>query len=340
MQHSLTIEDDNSLLQLRSDNLQNFRKRRYLGDDLCLPLTAFVPEDQRRIRDLYDLLEEGFALFRDMLAAPSEAAIDAAGAFIRRQNVRTLILDAQQFGLDSHEAAPSELLAKTIHDLRGGGLTFLLFNLQIAQTKPTVSPEMIRSLFFLTRDHLKIMRNALLGLDDPKREEDLLPKLHGISFIVEKWQNALLHGGAHEVRLEVDSRFEGCIAECCVEFGALDRILYNLINNAARHAAGEKVVLTIVPLPERDTVDLRFILTNDVSTEDASGLRGRDLAELFKPGVSTTGSGFGMTVAADFVANAYGLSSRDRALREQYLGARLLDQRFAAWFHWPIAPDA
>ncbi len=338
--HSSILEDDNALLQLRSDYLQNFRKRRYLGDDLCLPLTAFVAEDQRRIRELYDLLEEAFGLFRDIPAAPTEEAMAAASEFIRQQDVHALIVNAQKFGLESHEAAPSELLAKTIHDLRGGGLTFLLFNLQIVQSKPVVSPEMVRSLFFLTRDHLKIMRNALLGLDDVKREEDLLPKLHSIDFIVEKWQNALLHGGEHEVRLEVDSRFDGCIAECCVEFGALDRILYNLIDNAARHAAGEKVALTIVPLPEKDTVDLRFILTNEVSAGEVSALSGRDLSELFNPGVSSTGSGFGMTVAADFVANAYGLSKRDRALREQYIGARLLDQRFAAWFHWPIAADA
>lgn len=336
----MRIDDLNSLLQLRSDHLQNFRKRRYLGDDLCLPLSAFVAADQRRIRELYDLLEEAFALFRDLPLDPSAGAIAAASAFIRRQDVRVLIQNAQEFGSESHTAAPSELLAKTIHDLRGGGLTFLLFNLQIAQVKRTVSPEMIRSLFFLTRDHLKIMRNALLGLDDAKREEDLRPKLHGIDFIVEKWQNALLHGGAHEVRLEVDSRFAGSIAECCVEFGALDRILYNLINNAARHATGEKVVLTIVPLPEREAVDLRFILTNAVSAEDATALRGRDLAELFQPGVSSTGSGFGLTVVADFVANAYGLTARDRALHEEYLGARMLDGRFAAWFHWPIAADA
>lgn len=183
------------------------------------------------------------------------------------------------------------------------------------------------------------MRNALLGLDDEKRDEDLLPKLHGINFIVGKWKDALLREEQRQARLEVDSRSDGNISECCVEFGALDRILYNLINNASRHTSFDHVGLTIIPLPETDSVDLRFVVTNEVSESDAAALQGRDLGELFQPGISSTGSGFGMTVAADFVANAYGLGSRDKAVAGEYLGACLSGRQFAAWFHWPIAPD-
>ena len=139
------------------------------------------------------------------------------------------------------------------------------------------------------------------------------------------------------IRLEVDSYFDGNISECCVEFGALDRILYNLINNACRHTAADEIRLLILPLPgERD---LRFVVSNRVSLEDEAQLAARELRDLFQPGISSTGSGFGMTVAADFVTNAYGLGSRKRAVEKSYLGAKLVDHRFTAWFHWPIAAD-
>ena len=55
--------------------------------------------------------------------------------------------------------------------------------------------------------------------------------------------------------------------------------------------------------------------------------------------VSSTGSGFGLTVVADFVAGAFGLRDRAEALRKRYLGANLDGQTFRVWFHWPIASD-
>ena len=35
----------------------------------------------------------------------------------------------------------------------------------------------------------------------------------------------------------VDCRYEGALTECCLESAAIDRIFYNLVNNACRHAA-------------------------------------------------------------------------------------------------------
>lgn len=288
--------------------LPNFRKRRYLGDDLCLPLSQFTPADQERVRRLYQLLEEAFALLKINADFTPEQLAHVSG-FVAAQDVNALIEMVQPFGTESYRARPSELMAKTIHDLRGGGLGLFL------------------------------MRNALLGLDDEKRAADLEPKLHSIGYIVEKWTDAMLGSAERPLRLEIESRFHGNISECCVEFGALDRILYNLINNACRHAASGMIQLFILPLPETNTRDLRFLLINRISTADEERLTERELSDLFRPGVSSTGSGFGMTVAADFVTNAYGLGSRDRALKERYLGAKLVDGHFAAWFHWPIAPD-
>ena len=58
---------------------------------------------------------------------------------------------------------------------------------------------------------------------------------------------------------------------------------------------------------------------------------------LFEPGASSKGSGFGLTVVADFVADAFGLRDRQEALRERYVGAVVDGRTFRVWFHWPMA---
>jgi len=60
---------------------------------------------------------------------------------------------------------------------------------------------------------------------------------------------------------------------------------------------------------------------------------------LFAGGFTTGGSGLGMSICAQFVANAYGLQDTAQALDERYLGASRLDDCFVAWFHWPVAAD-
>lgn len=319
-------------------HLPNYRKRRYLGDDLCLPMTAFSVGDQGRLRRLYDFLQAMFTHLRGCNGDSLEHET-AAREFLARQAISNVLEDGYQLGRESAAADPSELMGKTTHDLRGGALTALLGWLTLAQMRPPDAAG-LRRLFFLTRDHLKIMRNALLGLDDEKRRADLTPQMHGTDLIVEKWRHALLGSDEQRpVRLEIECGYDGPIAECCVEFGALDRVLYNLVNNASRHCASTEVRVFILPEPADDTVEnLRFAVCNQIADVDQQRLEGRDLRTLFEPGVSSTGSGLGMTVVADFVSNAYGIP-REQALGEGYLGAKLWKDYFLVWFHWPISPE-
>jgi hypothetical protein len=60
-----------------------------------------------------------------------------------------------------------------------------------------------------------------------------------------------------------------------------------------------------------------------------------NLGTLFEAGTSTTGSGYGLAIATDFVSHAYGLKNHVQAVEGGYLGATLLEGTFAAWFHWP-----
>ena len=99
---------------------------------------------------------------------------------------------------------------------------------------------------------------------------------------------------------------------------------------------------------------MRFVLSNEVDEADAAYLKaliqsggadsvdkgtGLSLMALFAPKVSSTGSGFGLTVVADFVTSAFGLRDSKEALRERYVGAILDGCTFRAWFHWPMASN-
>ena len=321
--------------------LTNYRKGRYRGDDFCLPLSEFAERDQACILETYAFLQRLLATLKQHGADRSDEALARVQSCLAREDTEALLSGIQRFGVASLDIRPDELMAKTIHDLRGGAMSALLGELQLAMLRPLDGAH-ARRLFFLTRDHLKIMRNALLGLDDAKRQADLVPKMHSVDLIIEKWQHALLRGAQRPARLDVACDYHGNIAECCVEFGALDRVLYNLVNNACRHTASGEVKLLIRSHPDdvAEPDNLCFCVSNPVDARDERTLAARgDLNVLFSPGVSSTGSGYGLTVAVDFVTNAFGLPSRARALDGGYLGAQLVENEFRVWFHWPVVAD-
>ena len=318
------------LLELAPLSLHNRRSKRYHGDNLAISMIAFVESDRAIIVELYEFL-------RDLLNLLNKEGRDEARIMemLRPGKIEPLIDNVRELGTRSYKADPHPLLAKTTHDLRGGGLTPLFGLIEYANLDgPT--PALLTSLFFLTRDHLKIMRNALLGLDDAARTRDLEIKLHSTDLIVEKWDGTLLNSGKGEIRLAVHCPESVDISECCVEFGALDRILYNLLNNACRHTAQGVIDLVLFPVPDKGGGNLRFVLVNALAAADEAHLRNVDLGTLFDAGVSTTGSGYGLSVVAEFVANAFGVGSSDGAVAGKYVGVTLREGKFVIWFHWPI----
>ena len=323
-------------------SLVNHRRLRYHGDDLCVRLDQFAEADRCLIESTYHFLQGIFASLKGYHANAHGASLAQIQSLVDGLDLNERLGEVRRLGLESIQSErASELLGKTVHDLRGGAMSGLLGLLQLARMVP-LDQRKAHQLFFLTRDHLKIMRNALLGLDDAKRQADLLPTMHGVDLLVEKWQDAVLGGEGHRAAIRVDSDYSGNIAECCVEFGALDRVLYNLINNACRHTASGEVRLLIHGQVDgqHEPENLLFCVSNPVEREEQSWLAERgDLRALFRPGVSSTGSGLGLCVVADFVTNAYGLGSHVAALDGGYLGAQLRQGEFRAWFHWPVAAD-
>ena len=261
----------------------------------------------------------------------------------------------REIGLASHTEHSSEEMAKTMHDVRGGALSALLGRLQLLGYLPRTGAQ-LKPLFVLTRDHLKIMRSSIVGLDDPRRNADRTPKAHAMRLMLEKWHESVVgpQWGERSIQMFIDCRYEGPLTECCLESAAVDRIFYNLAANACRYAASDRLEMTVFPLPEPLGECLRFVLSNEVSATDAAHLSSMvqpqeaanlksssplDLPTLFEAEVSSTGSGFGLTVVADLVAGAFGLRDRAEALRGGYVGTVLDGRTFRVWFHWPMAHE-
>lgn len=345
-----------TLLSLAPLVLPNRRRVRYVGDDLHVVMNDLAAGDGEGLRAVYVALNELLDGFADAERTDAERWEHIEQWCARpERGLNTVLTCTQRLGSETFARnGHGEMLAKVLHDLRGGALTALLGYLQLLRRLPRGETQ-LRMIFVLTRDHLKIMRNAVMGLDDPRRESDRTPKSHAVRLILEKWHDSVVgpYPPKHErpVQMSVDSRYDGALTECCLESAAIDRIFYNLAANACRHCvSGGSLEMSIFPLPP-DGQNLRFVLSNPVSDEDAVvlrdlGLPSRDgategiyLDSLFRPAVSSTGSGYGLTVVADFVAGAFGLRDAAEAVAGRYVGVRLDGDIFQVFFHWPAASN-
>ncbi len=243
-----------------------------------------------------------------------------------------------QFGRATASRTGGPDCARLIHDLRGGAFQAFALRLQVFGAFPEVSGGM-QGIFFLLRDHLKIMRNCVGDLDPVRFTADARKKDHAAALLVEKWSIPEFNAASKPVEVVLDCRYEGAICESCLEFSTLDRIIYNLMNNAAQYTADEKVHFGIFPVPPEQPENIRFVVANAISAPHRALLAAtfpESLTDLFQGGFSTGGHGLGTRICADFCAQAYGIDSFDEAKEAGHFGARLLDQFFVVWFHWPI----
>jgi signal transduction histidine kinase len=334
--------DHASLETLAPHQLQNYRDVRYTGDQMSFSLQDFAAADQQRITRLYRVLSELIPILQQQRDHPTEDT-SALQEFIQHTNWLAFIADIRQLGTATYDQHYSDTLSQVVHDIKGGALTALSLYLQLVNMGEGEQDDVAR-MFFLTRDHLKIMRNAVRGIDPEREAWDHAHHDHKISLFVEKWDHVIHRTQDMSAEVLLDCRFEGVISECCLEFSALDRVLYNLINNATRHTADRRVYISLFPLSNGsdEPHDLRFVVYNSLREEQRHTLQDRyddKLGELFRGGFTTGGSGVGLRICADFVNNAYGLREFDAGLQGHYFGARCIDDFFVNWVHWPIAAE-
>lgn len=328
----LTIE---ALCALAPTELRVERDSRYSGTDRSVVLADFGPRDQEIVRAMYDAL---LTIFGKLSQQPQPEDLPMLQAQLEALSWPEVVERVRELGEDSD--ASHMLLRQVIHDVRGGSFVAFAVLIQLLELGLMQSEDMLR-LFFLARDHLKMMRNAVRDLDPERYARDWEQRLHSVRLIAEKWDGVLYSIGSASATISVAPHYLGNISERCLEFAALDRVLYNLINNAVRFAADEQVRLSILTV-DADEHHVRFVVDNAIMPEHRAVLRerfGDELNRVFVDGFTTGGNGLGLQICTGFVANAYGVGA-DQALERGYLGATLLDDaRYVAWFHWPVAAD-
>jgi signal transduction histidine kinase len=312
------------------------RTRRYVGDSVQVPLRTLVPADAAVVQALYDLLGGLFGLIAPRLDG-GLGSVMAVRGFLMATGFAELVKRIDKFGATLDAATTSLELREVYHDVRGGGLPALLMHLDAVAAGEGVAEDLER-IFVLCRDQLKIIRNAIPDLDPEGYARDLAQREHSSELLLAKWANERYRLRDVEVEVTLRCDFDGTVSECCMEFAALDRVIYNLVNNATRFAADGRVELRVFPLNDAMATDLRFVVINRVTQEHGERVQadiGEDLSRIFAGGYTTGGHGLGLRICGDFVSHGYGLPSLQAALDDGYIGARLLGDCFVAWFHWP-----
>jgi signal transduction histidine kinase len=324
---------------LQARPIRSYRSLRYDGSAMDARLHDFPAADQTLLGRTYGALEATFALFRGNETL-DEGLVAQLGQ-LYASTWKPLLPLMRALGESIPQQRRTERLRQIIHDLKGGAFQALMMYLQLIELGVVATDE-LRRIYFLARDQLKIMRNALPDIDPEGTARDAQQRLHAVELIAEKWQQSEHRLEARAATILVDCRYSGAVAERCLEFSALDRVVYNLVNNAVVHSAGGPVLLAITPVPADAPQQLRIAVANAVSAEQRGAVEARfpeGPGQLFQGGFTTGGSGLGMRICADFVCNAYGLDDVSQGLAEGHFGAAFVGDSFVAWVHWPIAAD-
>ena len=299
-------------------------------------LSVFADEDQEVLATVYNSLHELYKALKPHHDCHTDCR-ETLETYVASTGYQNLVPQMSHLGHATAALKAPADVGRLVHDLRGGAFQALAFRLQLFCAN-TQSERRLQDVYFLVRDHLKIMRSCVADLDPVRFQADSMTKNHNVDLLIEKWSQHDFMGAENPVMVELDCQFTGTICESCLEFASLDRIIYNLMNNAARYAADGRVNFYILPVPDESGEDVRFILANRVSEEHRQILRARfhdDLGEIFRGGFTTGGHGVGARICADFCAHAYGIFDFAKARHAGYFGARWAGDYFVTWFHWP-----
>jgi hypothetical protein len=310
---------------------------RYQGQQERVAIDVLAPEDRDRLRRSYSIL---IALHDPLRAVYSDASAcrTILDGFVASDDYCELTDAMSKLGDDTARRLSRDDAQRVVHDLRGGAYQALSFRLEMFAEMPEEATS-LQGVYFLLRDHLKIMRNCVADLDPERFADDASRKDHDVNLLVEKWSQSEFHAVQHPVRVDMRCEYHGTLCESCLEFSSLDRIIYNLMNNAARFAADDRILFCIAGVPTAEPEVVRFVVANKVAEEHLAVLRqkfGDSPGELFRGGFTTGGHGVGIRICADFCGHAFGISDFDEAYRGGYFGARWINDMLAFWFHWPI----
>lgn len=323
---TLSVE---TIVQLAPATLENQRGTRYRAEEQAIELRALSTDDQPVVMAIYAMLRELEGIVGGDAGLDDPAPLHA---FVATHDPGALVHRIRRLGA-THQADAH--VAEAIHDIRGGALTALFVHLMRFGRAPYRS-DLARSLFIAARDHMKMMRNVVVDLDPVGRERDLAFRPHSLGELARALREFTATSTGNEpVVVDVSCTTEAVIAESCVECSAIDRVAYNLLNNAARYADRPAIDAWLVSMDS----DLRVAIANSVSAEQRKIVEEQLAASsssLFES-FTTSGSGHGLRIVSELVGRAYGVASIETLTNAGYVGARIVEDSFVTWFHWPLA---
>lgn len=317
------------LIALAPIALRNRRRIRFNGDGMGIATSQLTSQDREIACRIYQAVR-AVADLRGCEYGPQTSRMHSAIALLADDD---FVISAQRLGQSTREANIDETQLAPLHDVRGGALAALI-SVAFALRRG-VQTASLDTCGLLARDHCKIMRNALPDLDPPRRQYDMQTHYHGVEEFVLTWDGATLCPDGRPVQVQMHCEYTGGIAASCLENAALDRVLYNHINNAARFTANGRVALWIFSVGHGA---VRWVVSNAMRECDSQWLAsaaGANLCVLYRGGLTRGGVGAGLAICADFVASAFGVPHPQIAVNEGYLGAAVVDGEYHAWFHWP-----
>lgn len=320
-------------LSLAPTDLKVVRQNRYDGGGYSVRLKDFAPEDVSHIIQLYNAVKRIYDLWLYMRERPNFDLLQETIVKIADDDFISLSQSVGSFTYDSGIQSP--MLRKVVHDIHGGSLTGLIGYATLLQEQPRKSLY-IRKAIYLARDHAKMMRNAIVDLDVQVRRADESAKIHSITDFIDKLEEFRYQVASKSISIDIKSDFHGDISNRCLETSAIDRILYNLINNAGRFTCNNSIQVHILPVNDRV---VRWVVRNAIHDEHKQWLIQKysdSLHELFLAGTTRGSQGLGLSTCADFISSCFGVHPPAKAVEKGYIGARVIDNEFYAWFHWPI----
>lgn len=315
------------------------RRSRYHAQDIELSLYDVPLKARRAIRKLYRHLVELTYLLRPWLDNPDFPTTMA------ERRLRTFVLTAkwsQMIGAlkdvtPTQTQIDSARVHRVIHDLRGGALSSLSLYLQLAESGDLYAQD-IPHMVLLANDHAKMLRTAISDLDRIRYTRDELFLPQPIDAIVQHWRSVTYRIESGQVaQVTCQSNVFGYIADSVIELAALERIVYNLVNNAVRHTANADVEIDINYMDESREL-VRFTVSNSLTSDQAEQLStittNRPERLVLLP-ITTTGSGLGLGICADIVAHVFN-TDVDEIIRQNYFSVSWNASRFTVAFVWPL----
>lgn len=301
-----------------------------------LSLSHFAPHERLTIQALYVALSSIYTIATRHYFATDRRRCAIQGV-LQHAQWKHLINMVRHLGRTATETHTTHML-EVCHDLKGGALTALV-GLFDALDHTDWTEEDLQLIAHLAHDHTLIMRDMVTDLDPYAAGQDRARSISSAALLSKQWHDAVYRIGSRCVRVIVDCRYHGPITAYQCEPAMLERVIYNLVNNAAHYSNDGIVELSIRSFPEHGPRQMHVAVANQLPAEQQAILQQRfpaSMDQLFHGGFTTDGSGLGMHIAAQIIAAAHGFATIQECLTVGHLGVTLCQDRFISWFHWPI----